>query len=314
MNLAVCTLFEGHYHYGVAALANSLFKHGFKGVIYAGYKGPLPFWSVGSSLDTSRGEGISSLKVSQDLTIHFVPVDTEYHLTNYKPLFMLKLWEGLAKEAEGMVYFDPDIVIKCRWHFYETWLSYGIALVHEITSNDMPVSHPIRGEWRKIIAKANRIITHEPNSYINAGFCGILKENFGFLQLWSDMITTAFDHFQTDPARFMTFDRTYPFFSVDQDALNIAAMCTEFPISEIGPEGMDFIHGGWTMSHAVGLPKPWKKHFLASALNAEPPSLAEKAYWLNVQGPVHSHHPLTVRIKQMGILAGSFIGRFYSKY
>lgn len=39
MNEAKCIVFENHYHYGVAALSNSLFKHGVRGAFYVGYRG-----------------------------------------------------------------------------------------------------------------------------------------------------------------------------------------------------------------------------------------------------------------------------------
>ena len=88
MNSSVCTLFEKHFHHGVAGLTNSLYKNGFRGNVYVGYRGELPNWcdSLIANPDLNW-EGAKSLKVKSDLTVHFLPVDTTFHLTNYKPYF-----------------------------------------------------------------------------------------------------------------------------------------------------------------------------------------------------------------------------------
>lgn len=312
---AICTLFEGHYHYGLAALVNSLHKQDFRGSFFVGYRGDLPAWSGSAVIDTTIPwvNGCYTYKVAEGLDIHFLLLKTNYHLTNYKAQFILELWKGPAKNADAIVYFDPDIVIKCRWAFFENWMSHGISLVHEIVSNDMPVTHPIRLEWEKIITESNRAPLRKLQSYINGGFCGVTKDNIEFVETWSDIIDIAVNKYKADPTKFSSFDRTYPFWSIDQDAINIAAMCCTSPISELGPEGMDFIYGGWTMSHATGTPKPWKKVFLWSSLKANPPSLADKAYWLNVKGPITVFNSIKISLKQISISISSFIGRFYHR-
>lgn len=315
MNSAICTLYEGHYHYGVAALTNSLFNNGFRGPVYIGYRGALPTWAD-SAFDNPdlRWEGGKTMKVLEGLNLHFLPLTINYHLTNYKPDFMLQLWAGPAKEVENMFYFDPDIVIKCKWLFFETWVNYGIALVHEITANDMPSNHPVRLLWRDIIYENSEQVNNHLTSYINAGFFGLKKEQIQFVEIFSKFILIAMDKYNVDMVKFDFTDRTDPFFAKDQDVLNIAAMCTKVSLSEMGPEAMDFIHGGFTMSHAVGGPKPWKKKFITSVFKGVPPSLADKAFWKNVGMPIKTFSKNTKRYKNYSIKVASFLGRFYRKY
>ena len=124
MNIAICTLYEGHYHFGLAALVNSLEVNGFKGSIYIGYRGALPPWAVIAEPDPSLqwSEG-KSLKLTSHLSLHFLPLSTKWHLTNYKPTFMLDLFKGPAAGAKGIFYFDPDITVLRSWDNFEDWIS-----------------------------------------------------------------------------------------------------------------------------------------------------------------------------------------------
>lgn len=315
MNTVVCTLFEKSHHYGVAALVNSLNKNGYKGSVYAGYKGELPFWASGAVEDPRLDwDSARTLILAEGISIHFLPLDTDYHLAHYKPVFMLALMKGIANDADGIVYFDPDIVVTNTWSFFTRWMSYGVAMVHEIVSNDMPPTHPTRMEWQKVILKLNRTTKRDIHAYINCGFCGVAKSNLEFLEVWSEVIAEAISSYGMDPGQFATFDRTSTFWSIDQDAFNIAAMCCESPISEMGPEAMDFIHAGWTMSHATGSPKPWKKNFLLAALAGRPPSKAEKEYWSNTSGIINLYHPTHFWWKRSSILLAAMIGRFYRRH
>ena len=315
MNTIVCTLFENNHHFGVAALINSLHKNEFKGAVYVGYRGKLPYWSSKAIPNEKLPwTGAESLEVEIGFTIHFIPVNTPYHLAHYKPDFMLDLMHKLGEEVQGIVYFDPDIVINNNWKFFNRWISYGVAMVHEIVSNDMPPTHPTRMEWKKVISKINRVTKRELHSYINCGFCGVARNNLEFLFVWSEIIAEAISNYNMDPRQFATFDRNSVFWSIDQDAFNIAAMCCNSPVSEMGPEAMDFIHAGWTMSHATGSPKPWNKKYLIAALDGRPPSKAEKEFWANTIGVIRIYNPIFVKLKKFSVLVASFIGRFYRRH
>ena len=317
MNSIVCTLFEGHYHYGFAGLVNSLYANGFKGEIYAGYRGLLPPWAKNALTNNTfiKWNNVKTLQVQDELRIHFLPATTKYQFTNYKPEFVLQLSKVVDFTEKVIFYFDPDIVIKCQWNFFTTWASFGIALVHEIINNDMPPNHPVRQMWKGIIEANGLTVKHYPASYINAGFFGLKGDDLQFLELYKKFIEVSINDYGIDVKKFVFFtDRSHPFFAKDQDALNVAAICCNTPISEYGPEAMDFLQGGKVMSHAVGSPKPWKKNFLWKALLASPPTLSEREYWKNANGIIKPYKSWEVIYKMITIKIASFIGRFYKKY
>jgi hypothetical protein len=313
MATVVCTLFEKHYHFGLAALVNSLYRHGYRGPIYAGYKGALPFWSTGRKDNPQLGWlNASTMVVAEGLEIHFLPIESEFHLSLYKSYYMEELFNTVAIDADGIAYFDPDIVIKFNWKFFETWMTNGVALVDENITR--PANHPTRKEWEKVIEKINRKTVRGMNTYLNGGFCGVSKQNIEFVKVWSQVTDAGIKYFNLNPAKWIRIrDNSYAFFNLDQDALNITAMCCDTPISEIGPEGMDFIPGGFTMSHAFGQPKPWRKRFVRSALKGQGPSLADKAYWVNVTGPIQLYGRGFLKVKALKLTVASFIGRFYRR-
>jgi hypothetical protein len=313
MNSVVCTLFEAHYHFGVAALTNSLYKNGFRGDVYAGYRGDLPKWANNAiKNDELKWEDAKTLRVIEGLQLHFLPLTTDYHLTNYKPDFMLALFEKF--KFNGLFYFDPDIIIKSKLSFFEEWINLGVALVHEISSNDMPPTHPIRLKWHSVIKKANKTKSRDLYSYINGGFCGVSRKNINFLEDWKKITDTAISDFGMTANQWNhNYDRTYEFYAQDQDALNITAMCTSVEISEIGPEGMDFIPGGFTMSHSVGSPKPWNKSFLLSFVKGISPGATDKLFWQHTTYPILIYSKYHNGTKNLIIRFVSFLSRFYSK-
>jgi len=313
MPSVICTLFEGNYHKGVAGLVNSLYYFDFRGDVFIGYRGALPQWADAAENNPSLNwPNAKILKAADGLNLHFLPVDTHFHFTTYKPYFMLQLLEGVAKDADGVMYFDPDIIVKCKWDFYEKWITFGVGIIHEIINNDMPPNHPVRLMWKDRIEQSGKEVTRLLHSYINAGFCGVSRSHIEFIKTWCYMIDFAIEHFEFDPATFLLDDPS-SIFRGDQDALNMAAMCSQSPVSEMGPQAMGFIHGGYTMSHAVGSPKPWNKRFIFSALKGYPPGTADKDFWLHAKSPIKIYSDQQVRLKRLSISAAAFMSRFYKR-
>lgn len=307
INSTICTLFEGHYHHGVGALVNSLYKHGFRGTIYAGYRGKLPPWVIGGRAI----DGDTEFTAAEGLTLRFIPLPTKIHLTNYKPDFMLEIWNKHCPQISSFFYFDPDITIKCRWAFFEEWAQTGVALCADVNPS-MSANHPIRDAWRQFYGPRGVKFHREPDIYFNGGFVGIHRSQIDFLHCWrtlQELMASAIGGLQNVNVR----DRTYLFHKTDQDAMNVAVMASAPPISPMGQDGMDFQFGGggYVMSHAAGGVKPWKKNYVLSALKGIKPSIADKAFWQNSSSPINTHPASLIRQRRVMIRLASLIGRFY---
>ncbi len=301
----VCTLFEGDYHYGVGALVNSLYIAGFRGTVFAGYKGPLPDWA--------RTDENYRYEAGHGVIVQFIPLETSWHLANYKAQFMSDLLANQAKTVQRIAYFDPDIVVTCQWKFFRDWMDCGVAVVEEVTNGTMPSSHPLRRSWSQFLEVNGQTTINSMERYFNSGFVALTQSRGGFLRLWQKLMEAVLGDRDEMAAQFMPGDRSLPFYAVDQDCMNAALMATQEEISAIGPEGMGFVPGGFTMQHAVGSPKPWRFSPLRSMISGTPPSSAIKAFWQYADGPIHLMPDRQLKLRRIGVQIAALSGRFHSR-
>ncbi len=308
MNSAICTLFEGNYHYGVGALANSLYAQGYRGMIYAGYRGTLPPWITSSK----NADEFTEFSPAEGLVLRFIPLSTNIHLTNFKPDFMLSLWEKHCPNAKSFFYFDPDITVMCPWAFFEEWVQAGVALCADVNQS-MPANHPIRHAWKKFYVPHGIVFHREPDLYFNGGFFGLRREEMEFLHCWQklqELMTPEIGGLKNVNMR----DRTFLFHKTDQDAMNVAAMASESAISPVGQDGMDFQQGGggFIMSHALGGQKPWNKKFVRSLLlRGNSPSRADRLYFRNVKYPIRLYSPFALYLEAAAADIGKYAWTFH---
>jgi hypothetical protein len=306
MQTAICTLFEGDYHYGVGVLANSLYQHGFKGVIWVGCRGNLPPWAT----PLTRSHDYQEMWLSEDCAIRFITVDPPVHLANYKPTLMEHLLERDPK-IEALFYFDPDIVNKRRWSFYQWWISQGITLCGDHWY-DVPSNDPIRLAWRQFAEDQGFPCQRHLSHHFNSGFVGVPRAYRSILQIWQKLIAIAAEsgYLNLHDIHDHETSQTYPYLFQDQTVLNLALMLTTAPLSTVAPDGMDFTFSGTIMSHAIGPGKPWRKKLLRSALQGVPPSRTDKLFWQHTQTPIQVYSPKTLRRKRIILKISAAIGRF----
>ena len=304
----ICTVFEGAYHLGVGALVNSLYASGYRGVLYAGYRGPLPPWAAGA---VTEQDGLSVYDVAEGLTIHFAHQDTGEMLANIKPELIQQVWERYGESIETVFYVDCDIVIKAPWHRLEEWAQYGVALCEDMNS-PVAKSHPLRAQWKEYYARFGIDYVPKDDIYVNGGFVGIHQRYRGFAKRWGEL-QVYMKEYTGHQDRIGIADRWNMFHFMDQDALNVAKDLTD-EVSIMGPDAMDFGKSGYVMSHAAGRTKPWDKAYLRDIfVTGARPSFSDKQYWHSVDGPIRLFPPGHVWRKRVALKTAAFIGRFFTR-
>ena len=307
-NSIICTVFEGHYHKGVVALANSLYDKEFRGTLYAAYRGELPDWALAGDL---VGDHETVLNVADGFRIQFVRLRTDEMLANVKPELIQKVWREYQDQVDNVFYIDCDIVIKSKWHHFETWAELGVTLVEDINS-PMPASHPVRLKWKRYYAQHGIDYRPKDDYYVNGGFVGLNRKHIGFAETWK-VVQEKMKLYTGSSDRIGIADRWHLFHFMDQDALNVAKDLSD-NISVMNKYAMDFQWFGYVMSHAAGREKPWQVSFIPKIFKeGHKPTFTEKIYWENVSSPIRLYKESYTRRKRLALRIALFIGRFYTR-
>lgn len=309
MKISLCTLFEGNYHLGVAALSNSLVSAGFSGTLWAGYRGALPAWLTESP---SYDAAAATYQVSPGFQLRMVLLDTPVHFTYYKPTFLRRVFEDFAPDTDLVTYIDPDIVVKCDWPSLCGWFTDDALSLAEDVNWAFPSRHPKRLLWNAFFSEHGIPSIRPSERYYNAGFIGVPRRHLDFLVLWERLCALVLDYNQ-GVKHIKAGASDALFHSTDQDALNFALTAHEAPLNTAGPDAMDFTAGGYYLSHAIGTPKPWNIPHIRMALAGFSPSVATKAYFQHVDGPIQVFTAAELKSQRRAIRVASAIGRFYQR-
>jgi hypothetical protein len=304
----VCTLAEGHYFHGVAALINSLARAGFKGTVVVGYRGQLPRW-LG---DIERGPTSHSYTVTPAIRLQVVEVTGLWHLNNCKPHFIGRVLFELHRHAELIYYFDTDIVIKQPWEIFARWARSGVVLVLDVADSYMPPDHVYRREWQALAARQNRDC-RAVTGYFNGGCVGIDRSNAEFVSVWSALMEEL-ERDGADMGKMKNFTSKPEFSRMDQDILNATIMATQAPIALLGYETMGmFPWIGEVMPHAMWHHKPWKRNYIVDALRGYPPGRVHLAFWEFVDGPIRPFNNFELSRKRFQVALGRIIGLIHTR-
>jgi hypothetical protein len=304
----VCTLAEGHYFHGVAALINSLARAGFKGTVVVGYRGQLPTW-----LEAIEREPASdTYAVTQAVRLQLVEVTGPWHLNNCKPHFIGRVLFELHRQAELIYYFDTDIGVTHSWETFARWARSGVVLVLDVADSYMPPDHVYRRAWQALAARQNREC-RAVTGYFNGGCVGIDRSNAEFVSVWSALMEEL-ERDGADMRKMKNFTSKPEFSRMDQDILNATIMATRTPIALLGSESMGmFPWIGEIMPHAMWHRKPWKRNYIVDALRGYPPGRVHLAYWEFVDGPLRPFTGFELMRKRFQVSLGRIIGLIHTR-
>lgn len=301
-----CTLGEGDYHHGVAALLNSLVRNGFAGVFIIGWRGAPPPWLNTLETHPQGGWRVGHVRVRLE------PLDTPWLLAHIKPRFLLDLLDRLEPDAGTVWYADPDIVVDAPWNFFENWSSQGVALCEDCCFPKLAPHHYLRRSWTTLARERLKLkLDPAMTCGFNSGFIGTRREDRALLSTWlralEELPSIGVPLEQLKPGT-----RLDPLHGTDQDTLNIAALAHPALVSSLGPEGMGFTPGMPVILHAADSPKPWRRHYMFELLkNGRGVGNAHRRYWHYASGPVQSWSIGRGWLRKVQMKSAIVLSRFY---
>jgi hypothetical protein len=262
----ITTLLDaGPYEAGAGALLNSLTRSGFQGTVYCGVRG-------------APTGCLQSLPPLDGIDVRVTAVDTELHLSSYKPRFLLEMLRDHASEVG--LHMDPDIVVTCSWGEIEEWYGGGIAAAANAIWI-MPASSPIRDDWlefREILGVP--LMAGEQlgqiDVYCNSGFVAVHPKDRAFLELWAALLDAVIT--QDLAGHYALAGRPLGHPWPDQDLFNISLMNFAERTAIKGPEAMGFAPGRMLLGHAIASPKPWDTPAIRRALLGMRPTVATREF------------------------------------
>jgi hypothetical protein len=307
--IAICTLWEKDFHKGLGSLVNSLVRGGFRGKVWAGYRGDLPPWAAGGREISPE---VVALAAGPDVEVLFVRLATTMHFAQYKALWMLEVLNRLDPTAGALFYFDPDVMLLGAWNFFEQWLDYGIAVVED-GSYPLNPTHPLVRGWQAYAKTLGYQDWHFMGAQLNSGMVGLRREHIAFLELWQKLMDDVRRDFHLSES-LKTSLRTDLFYASDQDVLTMAFCVSEFPVSYVGPDGMAFGRGEWLTVHAYS-PKPWRRRIFRDWIaEGHRPDTALKQYWSLVSEPLAIEPASRVQAHRRWMIPlVALLSRFYNR-
>lgn len=300
----IATFAERDHIIGASVLYNSLLKNGFTGKFVIGVRNLEEF-------PKRIYEKYKELKL-MDLDVEFRCIDTDLHFANYKPRFMLDLIDEFS-ELDKIIYIDPDIVVNCPFSWMSTWADHGPVLCADVNSS-MPTHHPTRYEW---MSKIGFSAVRSLDAYFNSGFLALSRKDREFAVLWDALIRQygSCDNpvdGKGDIGNWRVGGRWKPFFSPNQDTLNVAAMMWEREIVTLGPDAMGFIDGITLIPHAIGKDKPWRCNYIIKSIKGYRPRRVDKLFWEYSSSPIDFIGNCKCNQKRLELKISSLIARFIS--
>ena len=304
----VCTVAEGSYFCGVAALANSLVRAGFTGSILVGYRGNQPTWLKEVEKDPTSDVYL----VTPEVRLQLIELPGLWRLSNRKPHFMKQIFHEIAPDSDLVYFFDTDIVITGDWRNFVEWARDGVVVALDMADTYMSPYHVYRRAWRALAAKTNRQC-RDFTGYVNSGCVGVNRKFLGFVEVWASLMDEL-ERQNVDMTQIKNWSGRHEFARMDQDILNATIMATDTPIALFGAEAMGWFPGtGEVMPHAMLHKKPWMRNYIFDALRGFPPDRAHRAYWRFVEGPLRPFGEWELKCRKAALTLANAFGHFYTR-